>query len=327
MNEHHGKKKAILAPAIALTAFLFLICSASATSASNVNIDENFGHFALYGAGDSVVRLGSDLHATSVRVYGDRIRFENAYLGDNPDTASTFTLGIDPSADRPIHVVIRKMNADAGEGETALKMNMWDATHQSMDLTVKGLSGNAEYVLYEDGTVIARDTTTSGGRWNGSIHDVGSSYELVRSETGTTIPIIPPEKELNVKIRTGYYKKGSFIPTAEFNAGERVTVVARLSTDGSGVSHAEVNGFWNGNPFTFEDRKGNKFVGQFTIPSDTKPGTYLVSVTASADGHQTKASKSITVRRAGGLNVVRLLENYWWLVAIIVIILLLIALE
>ena len=130
-----------------------------------------------------------------------------------------------------------------------------------MDLTVRGLSGNAEYVLYEDGTVIARDTTTSGGRWNGSIHDVGSSYELVRSETGTTIPIIPPEKELNMKIRTGHYKEGNFVPTAKFNTGEKVTVVVRLSADGEGVSHGEVNGFWNGNPFTFEDRKGNKFVG------------------------------------------------------------------
>jgi len=321
------KKKAHMIPLVILTAFLFLACSASAVSASDVNIDENFGHFTLYGAGDSVVKLGSDLHATSVRVYGDRIRFENAYLGDNPDTASTFTFGIDPSADKPLHVVIRKMDADAGEGETALRMNMWDATHQSMDLTVRGLSGNAEYVLYEDGTVIARDTTTSGGRWNGSIHDVGSTYELVRSKTGTTIPIIPPEKELNIKIRTGHYKKGRFVPTTEFNAGEKVTVVAHLSTDESGVSHGEVNGFWNGNPFAFEDRVGNKFVGTFTIPEGTKPGSYLVSVTASADGHQTKASKSITVGRAGGLNVARLLGNYWWLIAIIVIILLLIALS
>nr|QBN22500.1 hypothetical protein [uncultured archaeon] len=205
-------------------------------------------------------------------------------------------------------------------------MNMWDATHQSMDLTVRGLSGNAEYVLYEDGTVIARDTTTSGGRWNGTIHDVGSSYELVRSETGTTIPIIPPEEELNVKIRTGHYKGGSFVPTTEFNPGERVTVVARLSADGTGISHGEVNGFWNGNPLSFEDREGNKFVGQFAIPNNAKPGTYLVSVTASADGHQAKASKSITVKKAGGLNVTRLIKNYWWAI-VIVIILLLIALE
>jgi len=219
------------------------------------------------------------------------------------------------------------MNADAGEGETALRMNMWDATHQSMDLTVRGLSGNAEYVLYEDGTVIARDTTTSGGRWNGSIHDVGSSYELVRSETGATIPVIPPEKELNMKIRTGRYKEGGFVPTTRFNTGERVTVIARLSADGSGISHGEVNGFWNGNPFAFEDRKGNKFVGRFTIPSGTKPGSYLVSVTASADGHQTKASKIITVKRAGGLSIARLIKNYWWLIAIVAIILLLIALE
>jgi len=219
------------------------------------------------------------------------------------------------------------MNADAGEGETALRMNMWDATHQSMDLTVRGLSGNAEYVLYEDGTVIARDMTTSGGRWNGSIHDVGSSYELVRSETGETVPIIPPEKKLNLKLQTGHYKGSSFIPTTKFNTGERVTVVAHLSADGTGISHGEVNGLWNGNPFAFEDRKGNKFVGQFTIPGGTKPGTYLVSVTASADGHQTKASKIITVGRAGGLNIARLIKNYWWLVAIIVIILLLIALS
>jgi len=317
------KEKILISVALA-SVFLLL---PSVAGASNVQMDNNFGHFTLYGAGNTIVKLGSDLHATRVQIYGSRIRFENAYLGDNPDTASTFTFGIDPSADEPVHIVIRKMNADAGEGETALRMNMWDATHQSMDLTVRGLSGNAEYVLYEDGTVIARDTTTSGGRWNGSIHDVGSSYELVRSETGTTIPIIPPEKELNMKIRTGHYKKGSFVPTTEFNSGDKVTVVAYLSTDGSGVSHGEVNGFWNGNPFAFEDREGNKFVGQFTIPSGTKPGTYLVSVTASADGHQAKASKSITVGRAGGLNIPSLLENYWWLVTIIVVILLLIALS
>jgi len=312
---------------VALTALFSLACSASVANASNVNIGENFGHFTLYSAGNSVVRLGSDLHATSAKVYGDRIHFENAYLGNNPSTASSFTLEIDPSADEPVHIVIREMNADVGEGGAALRMNMWDATHQSMDLTVGGLSGNAEYVLYEDGTVIARDTTTSGGRWNGSIHDVGSSYELVRSETGGTVPVIPPEKELNMKIRTGHYKGESFVPTTRFNTGEEVTVVARLSADGAGVSHGEVNGSWIGKPFPFEDRKGNKFVGRFPIPKGTKPGTYLVSITASANGHQTKASKSITVRRAGGLNVARLLGNYWWLVAIIVIILLLIALS
>jgi len=308
-------------------AFLFLACSTSAAGASNVNIDDNFGHFTLYGAGSSTIRLGSDLHATSIKVYGSKIHFENAYLGDNPDSASTFSFGIDPSADEPVHIVIREMNANAREGETALRMNMWDATHQSMNLTVRGLSGNAEYVLYEDGTVIARDTTTSGGRWNGSIHDIGSSYELVRSETGGTVPTIPPEKKLNLKLQTGHYKGSSFIPTTKFNPGEEVTVLVRLSADGSGVSHGEVNGSWNGNFFPFKDRKGNKFVGQFTIPSGTKPGSYLVSVTASANGHQAKASKSITVKRAGGLNIARLIKNYWWLIAIVAIILLLIALE
>jgi len=315
-----------LAPVAALTAFLFLACSASVASASKVDINKDFGYFTLYGAGESHIKLGSDLHATSIKVYGRKIRFENAYLGNNPDTASTFTFGIDPSADEPVHIVMREMDADAGEGETALRMNMWDATHQSMDLTVRGLSGKAEYVLYEDGTVIARDTTTSSGRWNGSIHDVGSSYELVRSETGATIPVIPPEKELNVGIRTGHHKKGRFVPTTEFNAGEEVTVVARLSADGTGISHGKVNGFWNGNPFALEDRKGNKFVGQFTIPKATKSGSYLVSVTASANGHQTKASKVITVRRAGGLNIVKLIKDYWFII-VIIIILLLIALE
>jgi len=317
-------KEKILVSAVLVSVFLL---APSVAKASNVNVDGDFGHFTLYGAGNSVVRLGSDLHAVSVKVYGSRIRFENAYLGDNPDTASTFTFGIDPSADEPVHIVIRKMNADAGEGETALRMNMSDGSGQHVKLWVNGLLGSTEYVLYEDGTVIARDTTSPGGHWEGTISDVGSSYELVRSETGATVPIIPPGKELNVQIRTGHYKEGRFVPTTEFNTGEEVTVVVRLSADGTGVSHGEVNGSWNGNFFSFEDRKGNRFVGTFTIPSGTKPGSYLVSVTASANGHQATASRGITVRGVGGLNIERLMKNYWWLVAIIIIILLLIALE
>jgi len=109
--------------------------------------------------------------------------------------------------------------------------------------------------------------------------------------------------------------------------GERVAVVAYLTIDSTKISHGEVNGFWNGNPFAFEDRKGNKFVGQFTIPSDTEPGSYLVSVTASANDHQTTASKTITVQKAKGISPIGVLKNYWWIVAIIIIILLLIALE
>jgi len=139
---------------------------------------------------------------------------------------------------------------------------------------------------------------------------------------------VMPSRELNIKLQTGHYKDGEFKPSSKFMVGERVAVVAYLTIDSTKISHGEVNGFWNGNSFTFEDRKANRFVGTFTIPKGTKPGSYLVSVDASARGLQSTVSKTITVQRAKkGINLVKLIKDYWWLIAIVAVILLLIALE
>jgi len=101
--------------------------------------------------------------------------------------------------------------------------------------------------------------------------------------------------------------------------------VAYLSVNGIEISHADITGSWNGSSFPMGDKKGNRFVGTFTIPKGTKPGSYLVSVDASARGLQSTASKTITVRRAKkGINLVKLIKDYWFIIVIIIILLLIV---
>jgi len=155
-------------------------------------------------------------------------------------------------------------------------------------------------------------------------------------ESGKSQPSFNPTKQnLNIDLKVGLYQgreptKGGrieFQPSSKFNPGDRVTVVAYLTANGVEISHADITGSWNGNSFPLGDKKANRFVGTFTIPKDTKPGSYLVSVDASARGLQSTASKTITVQRAKkGINLVRLAKDYWFII-VIAIILLLIALE
>jgi len=91
------------------------------------------------------------------------------------------------------------------------------------------------------------------------------------------------------------------------------------------ISHADITGSWNGSSFPLGDKKANRFVGTFTIPKGAKPGSYLVSVDASARGLQSTASKTITVQRAKkGINFVKLIKNYWFIIVIIIILLLIV---
>jgi len=153
-------------------------------------------------------------------------------------------------------------------------------------------------------------------------------------ESGKNQPSFnPTEQNLNVKLQVGLYQgreptKGGrieFEPSSRFRPGDKVTVVAYLTANGVEISHADITGSWNGNSFPLGDKKANRFVGTFTIPKDTKPGSYLVSVDASARGLQSTASKTITVQRAKkGINLVKLIKDYWWVIVIIIILLLIV---
>jgi len=163
----------------------------------------------------------------------------------------------------------------------------------------------------------------------------GSNTLKFRVGSGKNQPSFNPTKQnLSIDLRVGLYRgkeptKGGrieFQPSSEFRPGDRVTVVAYLTANGVEISHADITGSWNGSSFPLRDKKANRFVGTFTIPKDTKSGSYLVSVDASARGLQSTASKTITVRKAKGINLVRLAKDYWFVI-VIAVILLLIALE
>jgi len=155
-------------------------------------------------------------------------------------------------------------------------------------------------------------------------------------QSGRSQPSLNPTKQsLKVDLQVGLYQgreptKGGrieFQPSSKFNPGDKVMVVAYLTVGKVKISHAEITGSWNGSSFPLGDKKANRFVGTFTIPEGAKPGSYLVSVDASARGLQSTASKTITVQRAKkGINLVKLIKDYWWII-LIAVILLLIALE
>jgi len=155
-------------------------------------------------------------------------------------------------------------------------------------------------------------------------------------EGGKSQPSFNPAKQnLSIDLQVGLYQgreptKGGrieFEPSSKFRPGDRVTVVAYLTVNGIKISHADITGSWNSSSFPIGDKKGNRFVGTFTIPKDTKSGSYLVGVNASARGLQSTASKTITVQRAKkGINLVKLIKDYWFII-VIAIILLLIVLE
>nr|QBN22495.1 hypothetical protein [uncultured archaeon] len=229
------------------------------------------------------------------------------------------------------------------------------------------VSGNAKRIVGDislDNAVLVVDNREiqadfdEGGSWNATYNvtaDVGETvkatvhlldkgsrldgtnsitYEV--QESGQSAPSFnPTEQNLNINLQVGLYQgreptKGGrieFEPSSKFRPGDRVTVVAYLSVNGTEISHADITGSWNGSSFPLGDEKGNRFVGTFTIPKDAKPGSYLVSVDASARGLQSTSSKTITVEKAKRISPIGVLKEYWWLVAIIVIILLLIALS
>jgi len=187
-----------------------------------------------------------------------------------------------------------------------------------------------------------RVTADVGETVEATVHllDKGSRLDGTESttyqvqESGQSAPSFnPTEQNLNINLQIGLYQgrepsKGGrigFQPSSEFKPGDRVTVVAYLSVNGIEISHADITGSWNGSSFPMGDKKGNRFVGTFTIPKGTKPGSYLVSVDASARGLQSTASKTITVRRAKkGINLVKLIKDYWFIIVIIIILLLIV---
>jgi len=296
LNESHSKKKALLAPAIALTAFLFLVCSASAASASNVNIDENFGHFTLYRAGSSVIKLGSDLHATSVRVYGDRICFENAYLDSHPKEVSTLTLGIHPSADKPVSATLLRMNASAGTGGTVLELEMEDNVSQHVGLLVQNLTPNSYYALYEDGDFVHGRDSNDNGSWRYPIGDVSSTYTLKREQHTAENPpfIAPPGKNpLRIDVRVGKLRGGTFVPSERVGIGRIATVRIKLTSVGEPVEGADVGAWWIPRPtqaktetIEISEVGGGVYQGSFSVPGDVAPGTYEVSASAEKPGYE-----------------------------------------
>jgi len=163
-----------------------------------------------------------------------------------------------------------------------------------------------------------------------------ASKSFKYSESGRIQRTFNPSKAaLDISMKIGAYagaqvqteNERRFTAKSRFSPGDRVTVATWLSVNGIEVSHADVVGHWNGRDFDMKDKYGNKFEGSFTVPKDAKPGTYLISVDASAGSLQSTASKTITVEKAKGISPIGVLKEYWWLVAIIVIILLLIALS
>jgi len=274
---------------------LFLVCS-SVASASSVNIGEDFGHFTLYGAGNSTVRLGSDLHATSVKVYGDRIRFENAYLSKHPKEVSTLTLGIHPSADKPVSATLLRMNVSAGIGETVLELEMEDNVSQHVGLLVQNLTPNSYYALYEDGDFVHGRDSNDNGSWRYLIGDISSTYTLKREQhTAENPPFITPpgRSPLRIDVRVGKLRGGTFTPTERTGIGQIATVRIKLTSDGEPVEGADVGAWWIPRPtqaktetIGISEVGGGVYQGSFSIPEDVAPGTYEVTASAEKPGYE-----------------------------------------
>lgn len=231
-----------------------------------------------------------------------------------------FSLKVTPSAFKTVAVSISKVSPNAKKGATALKAAMEDNSVQSMGLTVAGLHPETEYTLFEDGKVEDSAMTAADGTWRGTIDDVSSVYELVNTKSAGPPHAPSTRKELNIaSLLTGHYRGGAFVASSEFNPGEKVIVLARLTVNSQPVSKASVTGHWSGKSFVMKNRQGNKFAGSFTIPKGATPGTYLVSVDTSHDNLQAFASTTITVRKGKGLlgSLIAFLSARWiWIVLI-----------
>jgi len=305
------------------------------TVAENSSVNENTLKFTYNYDPSSGVNLGDfDLKIKAIDTFDNENVSDYTELGQSLFTVNDLNTGVSPlkfpeegeivtvsgkagrkigniSLDNAILVVDnRKIPVDFDEDGS------WSATY-------KVTAGVGETV---EATVHLLD---KGSRLDGTDSIV---YEV--QESGQSAPSFnPTEQNLSIDLQVGLYQgkeptkggKIEFKPTSKFRQGDKVTVIAYLTVNDIKISHADIFGTWNGNSFLMRDRKANRFVGTFTIPKDAKPGTYLVSVDASASNLQSKASKMITVQKAKkGINLVKLAKDYWWIIVIAVILLLIV---
>ncbi|MFB6216959.1 MAG: fibronectin type III domain-containing protein, partial [Candidatus Aenigmatarchaeota archaeon] len=168
------------------------------------------------------------------------------------------------------------------------------------------------------------------GRWMLRGSEYYSGIFIFRTESESFIPPLDPSKNLKIdlkvgkKVDDGIEKVTSmeFRPDNRFTIGETVNVLAYLTADGIGLSHAdEITLTWNGNTYVMNDGYSNEFFKEFEIPEGTTPGSYIVTVEASEGGQTASASKTMQVVKEEEFSLKSLiLENIYIVLAMLALV-------